>query len=101
MEEPHGKSPNVTPSSTGGVWDRKSSLFVCRLSSGLIVVVDRQDTFGFCARLVELLRVRRLFAGGAAVCGGCEACDTRCERSHSKVQLFFVFSQLPHEASGP
>jgi hypothetical protein len=39
-------------------------------------------------------------AGGVALdCG--DACATLCDRSHSNVQAFFVFSQLLQGANGP
>jgi hypothetical protein len=45
--------------------------------------------------------VRRRFDGGSELAVDSLDCDMRCDRSHSKVHVFFVFAQLLHADNGP
>lgn len=96
-----GKSANVTPNSVGSLCEAKSA--ACGVSDGTVGCGARPARGRIGSSpfdCEEPLCVRRFFAGGAELGWGV-ACEIRCDRSHSNVQLFFVFSQLPHCARGP
>lgn len=102
---PPGKSAKVTAKSAGSFRGTGSPPFIVG-GSGTAVACGAAPAFNcreastrFCGEDDELL-LRRRFVGGAALACGV-ACDTRCDRSHSKVHCFLVFSQFEQAAKGP